>query len=69
MIFKCNPSELIKLFNVFLSELPLITIETKIPNVQLIANDFTGLIDLCCCKLFCNFLIVSISLVNFYDLV
>ena len=67
MVFKGGPSKLFQsLSSNLFTELLEISIELKIHNVQIIANDFNGISNLC----FCNpFVIFSESLVPFYELV
>ena len=56
MVFKCGPSKLIYSLNIYPSaELVDITIELKIHNTQMIANDFNGSNSLCFHKPFVIF--------------
>ena len=67
MVFKCGPNQLIySLIIISSTELLEVRIQSKIHNIQLIANDFNGSISLLL-QIVCNFW--SFSLVRFYSLV
>ena len=55
MIFKWGLNELIETFNIILAELESTKTETRVLNVQIIANEFNGLSNLCFRKSFVIF--------------
>ena len=56
MVFKCGPGKLSKYLSINpLADKVEITIELKLHNFQIIANDFNGINNLCFRKLFVIF--------------